>query len=653
MSSLAIPLPGFEVAELDAERRRRQATCPHCAGIGVLTCTDCFCGAGGSSNGLERVRCWACGRSLIVVTQALNHWDLAVQAHNVNFPNADHDVSDITEIPVTRFVRTDIAWFSPGCGHHAYCRGAKSYDEEAVRSRATFNDIIRFTAHHRYDAVIVENVVEARLWCDTRGHRTKCNCGSHFNAWLKAMTALGYRARIVYFNSQFASVPQSRDRMYVVLSRNGVREMALDFQPASWCTGCEDVVHGVQTWKAPSRGGVRSRPGFYEWGRYGSQYTYNCPVCSQAVAPAVRPARTIIRWDIEAEPIGDRDKALAPNTIARIRRGFETVRRHRPMQVQVGGNLYERPGSGYARVWSIDAPLRAVTTKPCMGLVSPAGGQTAEAKDLGQPSHTIIGNDRLGVVLRYGGQSEAARRSGEPMSTITAHDRQIGLVVPGKSGSVPASDEEPVPTITGRPHLGMVVQNMTNNVGRDVDEPTGPVTTGGNHMLVALRRNTHAVDEGEPAQTVTAGGNHHGLLVYNGVPGFVRELDDAAGTVTTRDKQSLLVPYNRTGKARAVDLPTGTLTTHDREALVIPDEITDDFIDACLFRMLQWPELLAAQTMHERPDGSPYLLTARVRGKRGRVRDLSNEARVKMIGNAVSSNVATEIGWSVVEALAA
>jgi hypothetical protein len=83
------------------------------------------------------------------------------------------------------------------------------------------------------------------------------------------------------------------------------------------------------------------------------------------------------------------------------------------------------------------------------------------------------------------------------------------------------------------------------------------------------------------------------------------------------------------------------------EALVV----TDADIDDCLFRMLQWPELLRAQVMHALPDGSDYLLTARRRDKRGQVRELSNELRVKMIGNAVSSPVATMLGWAVAEAL--
>ena len=46
----------------------------------MIDWTDIFCGAGGSSLGLELV-------PGMHVTQALNHWDLAVEAHNANFPN--------------------------------------------------------------------------------------------------------------------------------------------------------------------------------------------------------------------------------------------------------------------------------------------------------------------------------------------------------------------------------------------------------------------------------------------------------------------------------------------------------------------------------------------------------------------------------------
>lgn len=174
--------------------------------IGEVDWTDIFAGAGGSSLGIESV-------PGMVVTQALNHWDLAVEAHNANFPHADHDVHDVQEIPAARFRRTRCLWASPECTHHAYCRGPKANTPEAARSRSTFADIVRFTEHHRYDAIVVENVVEARLWCEAASRKHgwnpklkeyRCSCGVDFDAWYAAMLALGYSARIVYFNSQFA-----------------------------------------------------------------------------------------------------------------------------------------------------------------------------------------------------------------------------------------------------------------------------------------------------------------------------------------------------------------------------------------------------------------------------------------------------------------
>lgn len=562
--------------------------CPHCCGIGMLEATDIFCGAGGSSLGLELVCCPICGRSLIKVTQAINHWDLAVQAHNANFPDADHDVHGVEEIPATRFRRTDILWASPECTHHAYCRGPKDYSEAAFRSRATFADIIRFTKEHRYDALIVENVVEARLWCDELGHPEKCSCGQTFDAWFKAICDLGYEGKVVYFNSQFASVPQSRDRMYVVFWRVGVRQPNLDFRPVSWCSSCETVVRGVQTWKTPSKGALRTQPGLYEWGRYGQQYLYRCPTCDEPVAPAVTGAKSIIDWTLAMQRIGDRTRPLAPNTRKRIKVGMENIGRRVPVQVQVGGNLFER--QGYARVWSVEDPLRTVTGTPYMSLVVPGknGSVPATAEE---PSPTVTSRAHAAIV-RVGGQAPAPTIDGEPMGTITAHDRQRALLV------------------TMRNHAA----------GRTVQEPTA---------------------------SVTAGGFHHGLLVYNGMPGFVREIEDAAGTVTGRDKQSLLVPYYTTGKAHSTETPTSTVSTKDREALVVTDEDIDD----CLFRMLQWPELLKAQTMSRLASGADYQLTARRRNHRGKYVELSNELRTKMIGNAVSSYVASMLGSAIVEAL--
>lgn len=593
------------------------ATTP--AAVGEVDWTDMFSGAGGDALGLEHVPGFR-------VTQALNHWDLAVEAHNHNFPNADHDVHDVQVIPAKRFRRTRCLWASPECTHHAYCRGPRADDPAATRSRATFGDIVRFTAFHRYDAVIVENVIEARLWCDVPGHPSRCSCGGSFDAWYAAMLALGYKGRVLYFNSQFAlPTPQSRDRLYVVFWRHGLRDPNLDFRPLAWCSACEKVVEAVQSWKPPSRGGVRSQPGMFEWGRYGAQYVYRCPACGEAAAPAVTGARTIVDWSLPTQLIGEREKPLAEKTRLRIKAGMERLGSLEPVVVQVGGHLFERrPG---VRVWSIEDPLRTITKTSCMALVVRTGGQS---------------------------QNGHGRSSNEPMGTIIGSDRQVALVVANREHSVGGGLEEPVATVTTAPSNHLLVQVNRSTKGKPNDrqastlgEPTRTVAGHGELALVSLRRHGGTSSSEEPAQTVVGAGNHHGLLVYNGVPGFVRELGDAAGTLTGRDKQSLLVPYYRTGVAHPTSEPMPTLTGKDRTALVV----SEDEIDACSFRMLQWTELLRAQQMHEHADGRPYELTAQRRNKRGQMRELSNEQRVKMIGNAVSSPVATMLGSAIAEIL--
>jgi DNA (cytosine-5)-methyltransferase 1 len=640
----------------------QERPCRLCAGLGALEATDIFCGAGGSSLGLEFVRCWSCGRSLIKVTQAINHWDLAVLAHNANFPHADHDVHNVKEIPPGRFRRTALLWASPECVNHANCKGKRDDSPEAQRSRATFKDIVRFTAHHRYDVVIVENVVEARLWCE----HDNCACGAEFDAWFQAMLDEGYEGQIVYFNSQFAlPTPQSRDRMYVILSgRRGLPRPNLDFRPLSWCSACQTVVRGVQTWKRPSRGSAREA--VREWGRYGAQYMYLCPNtgCAQPVSPAVVGARSIIDFSLPITRIADkpsracsacgRRHPVACNTRRRIKTGWATIASRVPARPSAGGELHER--DGYARVWAVDALLQPTAATGRPALATPAGSHDAKAWPADEPVHAVTGGERLAMVLRAGGQSVSARDVGSPVGTITGHDRQMGLVLqtggPTGSGRNARTTLEPTGTVMPDSHSALVMRGRAAREGLGTGEAetaqdaAGRPVTGSGEARLAAAPGYDPPGHRTP-QAFTGAGTDQGLLVYNGVPGFVLRLSDAIGTITSRDKQALLVPYFRTGVARPLGQPAGTVTARDREALVISDADIDNF----LLRMVQWPELLRAQVMHRLPSGDDYLLTARRRDARGRVRELSSELRVRMIGNAVSAPVATMLGAAALEIL--
>jgi DNA (cytosine-5)-methyltransferase 1 len=104
-------------------------------------------------------------------------------------------------------------------------------DPETQRSRATMWDVVRFAEYHEYRAIIVENVVEVvRDWV-------------LFHVWWQAMENLGYTGQMVSLNSMFAlfdgmttpAAPQSRDRIYIVWTRDRRRKPDLRIEPTAPC----------------------------------------------------------------------------------------------------------------------------------------------------------------------------------------------------------------------------------------------------------------------------------------------------------------------------------------------------------------------------------------------------------------------------------
>lgn len=273
-----------------------------------LTVTDQFCGAGGSSQGVREL-----SRSMgggVEVKLALNHWKLAIETHNTNFPDTLHDCTDISACDPRRYPKTNILITSPECTNHSLAKGKKRKQREDLfttidpaeeRSRATMWDVPRFAEYHNYEIIIVENVVDARYWVQ-------------WEAWLLAMRLLGYDHKCVYFNSMHAHpTPQSRDRMYVVFWKKGNKTPDLNLRPLAYCHHCAKQTETYQHWKKQD----------VNWGKYRQQYVYRCPTCKNVVEPYYYAAFNCIDWSIPGTRIGDRKKPLSPNTIKRIQYGIE------------------------------------------------------------------------------------------------------------------------------------------------------------------------------------------------------------------------------------------------------------------------------------------------------------------------------------------
>lgn len=587
-----------------------------------LTVTDQFCGAGGSSLGAA-----AAGAEIRL---ALNHWKLAIETHNTNFPDTDHDCTDLSACDPRRYPSTDILITSPECTNHSLAKGKQrkyqaqmemfgkaSIDPSEERSRATMWDVPRFAEFHNYRLIIVENVVDARHW-------------RLFDAWLQAMALLDYNHETVYFNSMFAHpTPQSRDRMYVVFWKKGNKAPNLRFMPPAYCPRCERNVAAVQSWKNPAK----------KWGRYGKnrQYLYLCPACAGQVQPYYYCAANAIDWSLPSERIGDRKRPLKEKTLDRIQVGLEKYGRQ-PFMVAPGGR---QKGESRA-IWHA---FSTQTGTPTFGLVSPFlvdlghthAQHPGKLHGIADALPTQTTGQTLAMVVPLDYTDKEGRLLDEPFPTQTARQSLAFVVSMRDTPDYPLKHvTEPLPTqsTVGAPYL---VELYGKSDVRSMDEPISSILTTPHHglvmpYLVELHGTATAGPVTDPLGCVLAGGNHHALvqpqpfiMSYYSRDDAQQPLDKPLGTVTAEPRHALVQPqpflvsyYGGSDVIKPTTDPVGTVSTHDRHGLVQPEPKLDD----CYFRMLK---------SHEIGKAMAFPQTYRVLG--------NERDRVRQYGNAVTPPV--------------
>lgn len=361
----------------------------------MVTISDFFCGAGGSSAGASQV-------PGLEVRAAANHWDLAVATHEKNHPDAEHVCADISQYEPSLFPTTDLAWFSPSCTSHTVAQGKARADRAKAwvlgekelpvdafeRSRSTMWDVVRFTEYHNYAAVVVENVVEVMAWAP-------------FKAWLLAMTELGYQHRILMLNSMHAGLhgeaaAQSRDRFYCVFWR-GIE--APDLEKVVSPQGLRQVFK--------KHGEIK--------GKYRSQYYY-ANSAGEKVEPDVAGAETIIDWSDTGIPIRDRSRPLSPKTIAKISNGVNRFLDH-----DARGLVLSYYGKGSCT--TTKRPMPTVTTVEKQALL------TGITRDVQNVRFRMINDKELAAAMKFpanyqfeGNKRERVKMIGNAVTTNCARD---------------------------------------------------------------------------------------------------------------------------------------------------------------------------------------------------------------------------------------
>lgn len=546
-----------------------------------LVAVDLFSGFGGLTSGIKRA-----GFETIM---AANHNRYKVEVHEANHPEAEHWIADLVDPESSDYhsardlPAADLLVAGVSCVNHSQANTQKAYeqglslfdlddpdfDERVTRSerdRATANCVLHYAAQHHPRLILVECTTELSSWGPAVPGKSKVGDGSTYRWWLQQFTNLGYRHRVLYLNSMFFGVPQSRDRLYIAFWDRRLPTPDLDHRPPTWCGLCDQVVEAVWTWRTgiPPTGSVR----------YGKQYEYRCPSCRGVVVPPMTPSLAALDLSDLGTRIGDRKKPLAAATMARAERcrqrfaefpavlmPAKTARgteKHpwQPLATQTSqqetailstgavmvaaGNTYERPGSD-CRSRDLSQPLWVQTATNTTGLLTPAVAVTGQVmvahrhngdgKHVTLPMDTVTSTHEKAVLLAVDNYQGIPRGADEALPTQGGSETLAVVssgVVPFRKNTIPTTHGEAMPTVTS-------------------DQIPGVLTAAG---LVqyneGIDRRVSGVDR--PLKTVVGAGNHLGLLFSgwykqngsNGTETAPHPVTDPLGTLTFRDTTALL-----------------------------------------------------------------------------------------------------------------
>lgn len=587
----------------------------------TYTAVDLFSGFGGLTESVRRA-----GFDTIM---AANHNAYKVDVHEANHPYAEHWIADLVDKDsadyhdVRDLPAADLLVAGVSCVNHSPANTKKAYEQgltlfnmddpdyesrvtRSERDRATANCVLHYAAKHRPRMILVECTTQLSSWGPAVPGKKKVGDGSTYRWWLKQFDLLGYNHKVLYLNTQFFGVPQSRDRGFWVMWLKEIPAPDLEHRPIAWCDPCHKVVESVWTWKT----------GLTPTGKvaYGEQYNYRCPSCRREVIPTMAPSINALDLTDLGTRIGDKPikdfkdpktgevvyrGPMAESTMGRAERclrkfpdypaiimpakGVHGTEKHpwQPMATQTSqqetallstgavmvaaGNTYERPGSD-CRSRDMSQPLWAQTATPTAGMITPPVAVTG---------HVIAAH-------RHNGDGQHISR---PMDTVTStHEKAMLFAAVDNYQGVPRGVDEPLPTQSGSETMGLVSAGV-----------------------VPFRQNTVPTSHAQPMPAVTAN-QIPGLLT---AAGFIKNngsideakyrahpLSDPLGTIVASSANQALLSagwYKQNGSGveatapHPVTDPLGTLTSRDTTALLVAqwqEALSQVSLEDCYFRML-------------------------------------------------------------------
>lgn len=362
---------------------------------------DLFCGAGGTSSGVEYAT--VDGRKCAEVIACVNHDANAIKSHAANHPKTLHFTEDIRTLELAPLVKhlqkmqrrhpqaKKVLWASLECTNFSKAKGGQPRDAD---SRTLAEHLFRYIEAIDPDYVLIENVEEFMCWgdLDENGHPISRFEGRSYMRWVKHVMDYGYDYDWRLLNAADFGAYTSRKRFFGQFARKGL-----------------PIAFPVQTYaKNGDDGGMFQM--YKKW----------------------KPVREVLDLEDEGESIFTKKKPLCEKTLERIYAGlvkFVAGGREKHEEFMMRYNSV-RPQD---TVKSLDEPCGVVTTEnrfakvKCQFLSKQfSGDPMSKNQDIDKPAGTVTCKDHHAFVTAYYGNG-FNQSVNEPAPTVTTKDR-IALV---------------------------------------------------------------------------------------------------------------------------------------------------------------------------------------------------------------------------------
>lgn len=427
---------------------------------------DLFCGAGGTSTGVEAAT--LDGQKCAHVIACVNHDPHAIASHLANHPEAKHYTEDIRTLDLTTLVEHTarkraenpgailVLWASLECTNFSRAKGGQPRDAD---SRTLAEHLFRYIDALKPDYIQIENVREFMMWgdLDENGKPVSKDAGRLYLRWVRNVCKRGYDFQHRILNAADYGAYTSRERFFGIFARNG---LPIVFpEPTHSKTASSDLFGGVDAWK---------------------------------------PVREVLDLNDCGNSIF-RDKPLSEKTLQRIYAGLVKFVAGGKDAFLIKWNSMSRKGVYHAP--SIDEPCPVVAAQNRLGLAKVSflskqfSGDTAGKNiSVEGPAGTITCKDHHAFITAYYGNGHNHSIEG-PAPTVTTKDR-LGYVnaqfIDKQYGTGrPASIEKPAGAVTTNPKLNLIsvkpwiMDTSFSNVGSSIDEPSRTITANHKwHYLV-------------------------------------------------------------------------------------------------------------------------------------------------------------------------